>query len=166
MTGLGLPQVEEHRIVLEVENLKTQLIAERRNTLFSARRESQLLEANENLTVAVRALTEAQRTLLSTATAKVEGRVCLHERYVGTVSELLGTQVVVVYESEDGSPIKQVYGREQFLKDYTPQEGETLHAFVFVAAATPRESLEESTSTEAEADFSGFRTSVEGDIEL
>src|ERR1700736_2234448 len=29
-TSLGLPQIEHHRIVLEVENLKTQLIAERR----------------------------------------------------------------------------------------------------------------------------------------
>jgi hypothetical protein len=152
--------------VLEAENLKTQLIAERRNALLSARRESRLLEATEDLSTAVKNLTEAQGTLLSAATAKAEGRVCLHEQYVGTVSELIGSQVVVVYESKEGNPIKQFYDRDQFVEDYAPLEGETLYAFVFIAAATSRPSLQEPGSMEAE-DFSGFRTSsVEGDIEL
>lgn len=165
-TDLGLPQVDQHRLQLELEQVKTQLIGERRNALVSARRESQLMETNENLAVSLKGLVEAQRTLLMAFTANAQARVCLHERYVGTVSEIVGSQVKIVYDSEDRTSIKQVYDLDQFEKGYKPHEGESLHAFVLVACGVSRPMLEDAKSTDAGSDFSGFSNSVNTDIEL
>src|SRR5689334_22905801 len=72
---VSLPQAEEHRTALEIEYLKTQLIAERRSVLLARRREDQLMNQNEHLATSVKALTESQNVLLSTLIAKTEARV-------------------------------------------------------------------------------------------
>lgn len=163
----SLPVAAGNRLRLENERLKTQLMSERRTAHLARRKEDELFQQHASLIETAHTLAATQRVLTLTLTARADARVCLHEHYSGTVSEILGEQIVVVYEADDGEPMKQVYDRKQFIADHVPREGDELCAYVFITQHPPGRSLgEHSTTAMAEPDFSGFDKGVTGDVEI
>ena len=53
------------------------------------------------------------------------------ESHRGVVSEVLGNQVEITYETSAG-PLKQIYNREQFVGGVIPNEGDNVEAKVTV----------------------------------
>lgn len=163
----SLPVSAGNRLRLENERLKTQLMAERRTAHLARRKETELSEQHASLIETAHALAATQRVLTLALTARVDARVCLHEHYSGTVSEIMGEQIVVVYEVDDGEPMKQIYDRKQFIADHVPREGDELCAYVFITVNPPGRALIERSKTEmTEPDFSGFDKGVTGDVEI
>ncbi len=163
----SLPVEAGHRLILENERLKTQLMSERRTAYVARRKEDELFQQHASLIETAHTLAATQRVLTLTLTARADARVCLHEHYSGTVSEIVGEQIVVVYEADDGEPMKQVYDRKQFIADHVPREGDELCAYVFITLHPPGRSLvEHSTTAVTEPDFSGFDKGVTGDVEI
>lgn len=163
----GLPVEAGNRLKLENARLKTQLMAERRTAHLARRKEDELFQQHASLVETTRDLAATQKVLTLCLAARADARVCLHEHYSGTVSEIVGEQVVVVYEVDDGEPMKQIYDRKQFIANHTPREGDELCAYVFITLQPPGRALvERSTAATTEPDFSGFEKGVAGDVEI
>ena len=163
----SLPVDAGNRLILENERLKTQLMVERRTAHLARRKENELFLQHASLIETTRDLAATQKVLTLCLAARADARVCFHEHYSGTVSEIMGEQIVVVYEVDDGEPMKQVYDRKQFVADHVPREGDELCAYVFIAQHPPgRVLLERSTTAMTEPDFSGFDKRVTGDVEI
>lgn len=163
----SLPVSAEDREFLAEQRYSTQLMAALRTAQLVLREKEDLLRSNHTLTESILHLTATGHLLTSCLAAKNDARVCLHEHYSGTVSEILGEQVVVVYEADDGEPIKQVYERKQFIAGHEPRRGDELCAYVFITQHSPGRSLtEQSTPEIPEPDFSGFDEGVTGDVQI
>lgn len=163
----SLPTSAEDREFLAEQRFKTQLMATLRTAQLALREKDDLLQQNHTLTETVHRLAATGHILTSCLAARNDALVCLHEHYSGTVSEIMGEQIVVVYEVADGEPMKQIYDRKQFIADRVPREGDELCAYVFIAVNPPGRALvERSTSAMTEPDFSGFDKGVTGDVEI
>ena len=163
----SLPASTEHREFLVEQRLKTQLMATLRTAHLAVREKDELLQQNHTLTETVHRLASTGNVLASCLAARNDARVCLHEHYPGTVSEIMGEQIVVVYEADDGEPMKQIYDRKQFIADHVPREGDELCAYVFITVNPPGRALvERSTTAMTKPDFSGFDKGVTGDVEI
>src|SRR5579871_5186231 len=121
---IGVPAKEDNRSLLEMERLKSRLMAERRTASLVRQEADELSKRNADLIATLQRMTETESVLARCVTAKADAKVCLFEKYSGTVSELIGEQVVVVYDAANGEAVKQIYNQEQFIKDRLPREGE------------------------------------------
>jgi hypothetical protein len=81
-------------------------------------------------------------------------RPCIIESHRGVVSDVLGNQVEITYETPAG-PIKQIYNREQFRGGVIPNEGDDVEAKVTV-------SVVDRETSEVEEDFESDIPSFEG----
>lgn len=61
-------------------------------------------------------------------------RVLLTDTHYGRVSEVMGEQVEVTYETAQG-PIRQIYDRNQFNGGEMPNEGDNIEVKVTVSVA-------------------------------
>jgi hypothetical protein len=142
-------------------------MAARRTVDIALREKDDLLEQNRLLTETAHRLATTGEILTSCLTAKHDARVCLHEHYSGTVSEIVGEQIIVVYETQEGESIKQVYDHKQFVPDRLPREGDEVCAYVFVTRQVYQSALPEpSPRPKDEPDFSGFDKGMVGDVEI
>lgn len=130
---------DQHRVLLENERLKTQLISEKRALLIARQSEVRLQSENDKLIDGVCELTKVNKILQAVLIAGHQKRVCFHETHVGVVSDSVGEQIEVTYETQDG-PLKQIYNRKQFIHQKLPSEGERIEAHVVVAIAPSDES--------------------------
>ncbi len=156
----GLIADEQHRNLLELERLKTQLISEQRATLLArqqsaelASQNAQLRPQNESLLEVVCDMAKANKDLQAALIAQSQGRICLREVHRGTVSEVVGAQAEVTYETPDG-PLKQVYERKQFVRGKLPEEGDAVEAHVIVVVGQASEAQKEPEET---SDLPEFR---------
>ncbi len=154
---------DENRTLLEAERLKTQLISERRAVLLARQQNAELAARNESPIEALCDLAKANKDLQAALIAQNEDRVCLREVHRGTVTEILGEQVEVFYETAEGR-LKQVYSRDQFAHGRVPDEGDNVQALV-IMAVTKR--LEAQTEPEETSDLPDFRDKgVSGTIRI
>ena len=123
---------EHDRLLVEVENLKTRLAEECRRAL---RLEGYLSDSQKQVNGVLEAHNEvlaAHRDLRRMLEYKQEGDLRMFETYEGTVAEVVGDEVCVVFDMEDGV-LEQVYTRDQFLSGRVPEPGESVVAHVFLA---------------------------------
>lgn len=122
----------EHESTLEVERLKSQVIAARQAEL-SARREAERREnQTDKLLECVSEQAKAIRALQAALIARDAGALCMHETHRGVVTDVEGDEVAVTYETEEGS-VEQVYQRSQFVQGQLPEVGDAIEAHVLVS---------------------------------
>ena len=148
-------------LILENQQIKSQLTAERR-AIQTAHRNGESIEAHNGQ------LAEALRQLQGALIARDAGRLVMHEKHVGVVVDTEGDEVLVSYETDD-EPIEQVYHREQFMHDKLPREGDRVEAHVLVSQA-PEDSgkrRDAPSPEEMEEVFRVFREKgISGSVEL
>lgn len=140
---------EQHKVLLENERLKSQLISEQRALLLSRQSEVQLQTQNEKLLDGVCELTKVNKALQTVLVSEKQGKICFHEQHVGVVTEIVGDQVEVTYEPNG---IVQIYHRSQFVHGKLPAEGSRIEAHVIIGATDPIEH----TEVEKESDLPNF----------
>lgn len=123
---------DESRILIEVERLKTQLIAERRATLAA----KQALERAERSLDSARKqnnqLIDAICGLIKANSSASHGAALLmHQAYQGVVSEVGESQLQIAYDIE-GVDVKQTYEKSQFLHHCDLSEGDEVQASFYI----------------------------------
>lgn len=131
-----LPVLEDqqHQILLDNERLKTQLIAERRALLAARQSETQLQEEKGKLLDTVCELVKLNKSLQESMIGAHQSRICFHEAHRGVVSDSIGDQIEVVFDTKNGE-VRQIYDRSQFVCQRMPTEGQKVEAHVFLAIA-------------------------------
>lgn len=129
---------ESNRALLEIERLKTQLMAEKRAIIFARKaasnaevRINELKAQNEKLLDAIYSLVKSKEALQSALIASSDGTLCMQETHYGIVNEASEEQVEVAYDTSSGV-IKQSYTANQFFRGKLPREGNTIETNVFV----------------------------------
>jgi len=157
-SAAGFIDEAQHKVVLENERLKTQLISERRAVLTAHQRHAQLTSQHEVVLEGICELAKANKALQAALIAQAAGRICFHETHSGSVTEILGDQVAVTYETPDG-PLKQVYDRTQFMHGKLPEEGDVVEAHVMIAVAKSPDVQKEAEEASDLPDFRDKGTS-------
>jgi hypothetical protein len=121
-----------NRNLLESERRKSLRMAENRTLLASRTGQEDLASENAALRDAVFDLAKANKALQSAIGVHVAGRLCLLEFHRGVVTEIIGEQVEVTYDTPEG-PLKQIYNCSQFMNGKIPNEGDRIEASVTVA---------------------------------
>jgi len=86
-------------------------------------------------------------------------QLILTESLRGVVSEVLGNQVEITYETRSG-PMKQIYNREQFLGGKMPHEGDSVQADLAIW-------LVDREPTRATSDIPSFEgRSIKGELRI
>jgi hypothetical protein len=148
---------------LENERLKTQMIEQRRALLVARQSNDELNKKNDRLVEIVCDLTKSTQALQRALLAKEDSKICLYETHEGVVSEVVGDQIQVTFETENG-PLRQVYHRSQFMGKKLPDEGEIVEANVFLSTKfRPRETAAEEEQSQVPGTKADFRTTTRGE---
>jgi hypothetical protein len=155
---------QANQLTVESEGLKTQVISLQRELNTTRRNEEYLQAQNEKqleyIGELVKALCDVQGALI----ASNAGRLCMHVTHSGVVTEMVGDEVAVVFQTEDGE-LEQVYHRSQFVNQRLPESGDKLEAHVLVSRSA--ETSPAVKPQDGENEFSAFRTKrVTGPVEI
>ncbi len=141
---------------LENERLRTELIEKRREVLLLRQELARINRLQEKLIDSTCDFARANATAMHALTADRGGRMCLSESLEGVVTRVLGEEIEITYETDDG-PLKQIYRAPQFTRQRAPAEGEAVRTFAFIAAETPSETPAPESEDEGAADKTDFR---------
>ncbi|MCX7049894.1 MAG: hypothetical protein NTX50_30980 [Candidatus Sumerlaeota bacterium] len=157
---------EKEKLRIENETLKTQLIGERRGNTSLRREKERLQETHDDLLKLNLTQADIIRTQEKAIEAKANGRVKLHATYPGEVKEIVGEEILVVYETSNG-PIEQIYCRSQFTDGVLPEPGQSVETHVILSVG-PMKKKDYSQLKDIEAyDFKAFREKrISGRIEI
>lgn len=152
------------QLMLERESLKSQIIALRRE-LASVRRNEEYLQAqNEKQLEYIGGLTKAIQDVQTALIAKSGQRLCMHEAHTGIVTEVVGEEIAVVFETDNGQ-LEQIYHRSQLFNNRLLEVGTRITAHVIVS-----QDVEPPVPTKPqdnENEFPAFRSKrTSGPIEL
>ena len=150
----------ENDLRLENERLRTELIEKRREVLLLRQELDRANSLQGRLVDSVCNLTVGNNAAVQALAAEREGRMCLSETLEGVVSRVLGEDIEITYETEDG-PLKQVYAMAQFARGKAPAEGETVRTFAFIAAGMTAETPAPEPSRGPAAENEDFRNWAE-----
>jgi hypothetical protein len=133
---------------VENELLRSQLIEQQRTLLLMQRTLEKAEKRLGEVLHVVEGLTEVTRNLQVALVQRYQGAICLNELLSGVVSRVVGDEVELTLETEDGG-LRQVYHRKQFLKEELPQEGDNVVAHLFLSA----EAAQRETHSEKDREF-------------